>query len=248
MNTYLVCVIRENDAVMIDQLISKLLQDHGWYYTANFSSYGMPNGVDIHTHGLFENFQHRDLQICLPVTADDLEQVAWLFDEIIGEIKKGNHFEANKRYMGILPDHHILSFADAIVGGRKYLRILYPDPQGSLEEFPYDSQLTLLSDGSSLKALHYDIADITNVAEAARFILVLNTEYNINFHPDTVSQDYLSISTGKLVFNQHEAALVDTLSHHCRSVISLPYCIYVIAENMAVVRHAMTPNAWMKNT
>jgi len=94
-----------------------------------------PNGMNVHTHGLEENFKHLDLQICLAMDQRICHQI---LNNAIGEIKAGKKFEAGEKYDDVIeasPAYKDLKlkvlFLEAEEGGRKVLRMIFPEKDGS---------------------------------------------------------------------------------------------------------------------
>lgn len=227
----------------MEKWLQELIDSYGWFYTANFNCTAMPNGVDIHTHGLFEKYDHHDLQVCLPVTYDELETVSGLFRLIIDEIDKGRRFEPGLPYMGLLPEPYTLTFATAIVGGKRYYRLLYPDTNGLLNEFPYATQLQQLTDYEPLLPVYFEPSDLDNIGDVAQFILAINTCYDIIYCPGI---DFLShpmpVEKGPLTENM--AARLSNMIDRCQQVCAGKYDLGKIALKMETVRQAMMPEAW----
>jgi len=100
-------------------------------------------GVDIHTHGLEENFGHKDLQCALPVKClvDEGDETLFsniicdIFRKIMAKIKEGQEFKAGKCYGGILGnDTKIRFLASSDKNGRDMLRVIIPDENGKLHK------------------------------------------------------------------------------------------------------------------
>ena len=99
-----------------------LFRKYGWVVDA------VPRNV--HTHGLPEKYGHRDLQVVLPIEAQDAHKVISI---VVKEIGDGKSFKAGDSL--VLKDDVVLSFADAIEGGRKVLMVGLPT-----KERPADSR------------------------------------------------------------------------------------------------------------
>lgn len=83
---------------------------------------------NYHTHGVFESFRHKDLQIVLPIQ----ENIAGgLFHSVVNEIKAGKVFEEGVEYFGLVHDPNMpMAFKEVWETDRKVLRILIPDRKG----------------------------------------------------------------------------------------------------------------------
>lgn len=123
-----------------------MLKNPGWFTHAVLDDQDSPNGVNIHTHGLQENFNHLDLQIC----ADMHPKYAHLILSNLIEdgIKKGKTYAHGTRttdaiepapeYIGM--KYEVL-FLEANEGNRKVLRIIFPEKDGTFNGDLTDSQL-----------------------------------------------------------------------------------------------------------
>lgn len=124
----------------------EFLKEPGWYahYVGQDPEY--PNGINIHTHGLLENFNHPDLQICVPMDFHIAHQI--LINLIENGIKQGKQYkpgtktqdaiEASPKYIGM--KYEVL-FLEANEGNRKVLRIIFPEKDGTFNGDLTDSQL-----------------------------------------------------------------------------------------------------------
>ena len=105
-----------------------LLEEYGFYMhnvlDPNDSSY-----MNIHTHGIRENFNHLDLQIVYPTS---VETASYLFQFLLHHIKKGKSFENETilpNMLGAKGDYPI-GFCKRVEGDRTVLRIILPDVEG----------------------------------------------------------------------------------------------------------------------
>jgi hypothetical protein len=93
-----------------------------------------PYGSNFHTHFLVENFNHPDLQICLPVPDDNvIHTIHDIFHKTVNEIKKGKKFKSGDIVPDIIENYHVL-FINAIESRRTILRIIFPDENGNLSK------------------------------------------------------------------------------------------------------------------
>lgn len=118
----------------------RLLKDPGWI--THFVGDATPN---IHTHGLVEKFGHPDFQICVGMPP---KHAHTFFTIAIENIKLGASYEANQRYDDIIspaPDYagmkYEVLFLEAEEGGRKVLRMIFPEKDGSFIGKMSDGQM-----------------------------------------------------------------------------------------------------------
>lgn len=233
---------------MMEHWQTMLLENYGWYYSANFAAAGMPNGVDIHTHGLFERFNHYDLQICLPVTTGELDLVSGLFKIVVDEIAAGNRFEPGIPYLGLLAAPIAVSFAFSAVEGKRYLRILYPDIDGQLTAFPFCTQLAQLSDDRALLPVFHEPGDIVDIGDVAHFILALNTAHGLVYHSDINLTTYKLPGDTERAFGTGAVNRLHAVLEKCRQMCGTTYDLAKIAVQMETVRAAMQPTSWINGT
>lgn len=93
--------------------------------------------VNIHTHGIAENFGHPDLQILVPMSNN---QIHSFFNEIVNRIKAGDRFSDGDE----IPDMEKIRAVAATESGRTVIRFIFPDENGSVDpstmEYPYNMQ------------------------------------------------------------------------------------------------------------
>ena len=114
---------------------AEFLKSPGWFVHYIHSEPGVPFGMNVHTHGLKENFDHLDLQICLMM---DQRTTHHILNNAIALIKDGRKFEAGEKYDDIIESspaykgfkYHVL-FLEAEEAGRKVLRMIFPEKDGS---------------------------------------------------------------------------------------------------------------------
>lgn len=115
------------------QTRQEMMDKHGWIVDCVFDSVDSKcqtgTGADIHTHGLVENMNHKDLQIVLPIQA---EKAHGVLCTIVKLIKEGKKFEAGKCYSGILQNNLKVRFVEATEHDRTVLRVILPDQNGKL--------------------------------------------------------------------------------------------------------------------
>lgn len=108
------------------------LEEYGWFAHYVFDNDGeLDEMANLHTHGVWENFGHRDLQIIIPIQP---EVVHGIFANVIAQIKKGRFFQTDKPENNVINNYDV-HFREFEEQGRKVLRIILPDPSG---KFPWD--------------------------------------------------------------------------------------------------------------
>ena len=204
----------------------QMLDTHGWFIHHVFDADQTPNNINYHTHGLRENLDHPDLQLCLPIRQEDAHA---LFELAVAAIRNGDRFEAGKDFADILPNGYRLQFMHVQESGRRVLRMLVPDASGGYSEEPYRQQLELPYDGVPLLPLYYETADISDAADVRMFLQGLICEHRLNFHPDAGFENYIDTATGKPVFRPKDAEHLDRLMEHCFRVCGKKADIYGMA-------------------
>ena len=84
----------------------------------------LPFKVDIHTHGLPENFNHPNVQIILPLEKNIAHGI---LNTVVNIIEDGGCFLPNKIYKKILRGAFEVKFVEAYNHGEKLLRMIIPD-------------------------------------------------------------------------------------------------------------------------
>lgn len=118
-----------------------LLKAVGWFIHYVQGDSDCPNLMNAHTHGLKENFNHPDFQICVPLSQN---HVQGLFGMLFNKIKEGKTFESGKDYADLLENNYVVRFINAREGGREVLRMLIPDVDGTYDKSPYKEQFSKL--------------------------------------------------------------------------------------------------------
>ncbi|HWO98531.1 MAG TPA: DUF4262 domain-containing protein [Bacillus sp. (in: firmicutes)] len=111
-----------------EQWKKQMLEEYGWYMDAIFAEEYDDIHANYHTHGVQENFNHRDFQIVLnmdPEVANDI------FFTLIDDISRGKRFEEGKEYSDLLEGFKV-TFKQYKEMGRDVLRVLLPDEDGVL--------------------------------------------------------------------------------------------------------------------
>lgn len=129
------CEACKNGIGALEEKQKKLLKNPGWYAHYVPGSPDVPFGMNVHTHGLKENFKHPDLQICIGM---DQHTCHHILTNAVNEIKKGKKFEAGEKYDELIessPAYKDLKlkvlFLEAEECGRKVLRLIFPEKDGS---------------------------------------------------------------------------------------------------------------------
>ncbi len=128
------CEACKNGIDAVKKKEAAFLKNPGWFaHYVPDPEY--PYGMNVHTHGLEQNFKHPDLQICLGM---DQRVCHHILNNAIDEIKKGNKFEAGEKYDNVIessPAYKDLKlkvlFLEAEECGRKVLRMIFPEKDGS---------------------------------------------------------------------------------------------------------------------
>ncbi|MFX1704982.1 DUF4262 domain-containing protein [Chitinophaga sp. CC14] len=120
----------------------QLLTEYGWYchLERDEKPHHYPYGINIHTHGIQENFNHPDLQICFDI---NLELALNIFDRMVENIKSGAKYEPDKSYNDVLANGYNILIITAAEGVRRVLRIILPDASGGLNNPDYVRQISL---------------------------------------------------------------------------------------------------------
>jgi hypothetical protein len=102
----------------------------GWIGDYIFGCDDMPYGINAHTHGLAENFDHLDLQVVLDINDRMINNI---FTTCADRIKEGETFEPGVPYAGVLRGY-MVTFAKAKEDDREVLRVILPDKDGNLDK------------------------------------------------------------------------------------------------------------------
>lgn len=120
-----------------------MLNTHGWYV------HYIPedeNLVNIHTHGLFEKFDHDDFQIVVPLPEKTAQVI---FKTFLDRIKGGEKFKSADVVEHIITNYSV-KLIDAIESNRTVLRIILPDKFGKLDKISMESPFHLQYCGISV--------------------------------------------------------------------------------------------------
>lgn len=100
---------------------------NGWVVDLVGGHDDMPFGMDLHTHGLLENYNHPDLQLVLPL---DRKLMNSIIRTCVDMVKDGTKFEPGKPYSKIVKGMDV-GFAEAVEDDRMVLRLIFPDKNGN---------------------------------------------------------------------------------------------------------------------
>lgn len=107
----------------------KMIEECGFFCHYVFDDHEAPLGVNAHTHGLVENFDHDDFQIVAPVPAKSMHGLFWNF---VNRIKEGERFFSGQVVENIAKNYKV-KLVNAEEEGRIVLRIIVPDQLGNYE-------------------------------------------------------------------------------------------------------------------
>jgi len=108
------------------------LKEFGWYVHSVMNDPDYPYSMNIHTHGLLENFKHPDLQICLRISPTVAHAI---LSGAIELIKAGRTFSDGEIVIGdIISGDLPVLFLKRQECGRDVLRIIAPDPTGCIDK------------------------------------------------------------------------------------------------------------------
>jgi hypothetical protein len=103
-----------------------MMKKYGWYVHFVINDESTPFGINYHTHGLTETYNHKDIQICFPLNQ---RIVHGILINIVDEIKDGKTFISGMKYDNIVEGYNV-EFIEAIEGNRRVLRCIIPDSDG----------------------------------------------------------------------------------------------------------------------
>lgn len=129
----------------MQQHFQNLIDEYGW------ASHYVPLDeyhINYHTHGLYENYEHPDLQITLPLDMNSCQGIAI---RIIADIKKGKFFEIGQKYYGYLKEGYPIEFKEFVECDRQVFRVILCDqnkkmPNENVCDKYYKKQYDILDD------------------------------------------------------------------------------------------------------
>ena len=128
------CTCCEKGAAATRAMEQEMVAKVGWYGHYVFDDPSYPFDVNIHTHGIDKKYKHPDLQTCLPLPQEIAHGILW---SVVDQIKAGKKFQAGDKAFDIINNYPV-TFIDAIELERKVLRIILPDPAGTLDKDEMD--------------------------------------------------------------------------------------------------------------
>jgi Domain of unknown function (DUF4262) len=128
-----------------------MLKENGWVAHFVFDDGDFPNRTNYHTHGLADNFQHADLQICLHIQP---KIAHGLFAAAVKNIKNGVVYQAGKEYDQILTGGFTVKFIEVQETDRTLLRMLIPDENGKYDAPFYREQLDTRQNSQQRRQRH----------------------------------------------------------------------------------------------
>lgn len=96
----------------------------------HYVPYNEEGYVSSHTHGVKKSWNHPDFEIVIPVGPETANSIMW---ELVNRVKKGETFEAGKKYDRVIKGFEV-GFAWAVEDGRDVLRVILPDKNGLFPE------------------------------------------------------------------------------------------------------------------
>lgn len=127
----------------------EMLREHGWlmHHVFETSAHEFGGLANQHTHGLEENYGHKDFQMVLPI---DPRITHSLFKTIAERIKAGDEFIEGKEYNNIIQNFNV-HFKEVTENDRTVLRLILPDENGKTPtdkdcKKPYNRQYETLND------------------------------------------------------------------------------------------------------
>lgn len=107
----------------------KLMNKYGWIMHYVFDC-PTETGVDIHTHGLVDSFNHQEIQMTLPLNDSVANKI---ITNCVNKIKSGMVFESGHDYADIIESYQVRFVT---VGDN--LRMILPDEDGNLDKETMD--------------------------------------------------------------------------------------------------------------
>lgn len=123
-----------------------LLEEFGWYAHVVESGDKTPYSYNYHTHGFEGLFNHKNIQIVIPMPPERAHDFATI---IVNEIKSGKRFSTGVDYPDLAGNGFMVRFIDAMECGRSVLRMLVPDKAGKYEGY-FAKQLTMLDNNDGV--------------------------------------------------------------------------------------------------
>lgn len=104
------------------------IKQYGWYAHIIIDEQKCPYHVNIHTHHVFESFNHLDFQICFKLDPNILHTI---LINTVEAVQNGKSFKPGDIAFDIIENYPV-TFIKKQEEGRDVLRIIIPDESGCL--------------------------------------------------------------------------------------------------------------------
>jgi len=125
----------------VKRMEQEAMEKEGWYAHIVQDDPRTPYGLNYHTHGMVESFDHPDLQVVLKI---DPRTVHSCIHNVVKQIKAGKKFKHGDRADEVIRSaidiEYQVMFVNAVEGGRNVLRVIFPDAAGNLEPQDMDPE------------------------------------------------------------------------------------------------------------
>ncbi len=108
--------------------MQKMMEEHGWVAHHVFDDQHTPWGVNVHTHGFPDKFQHPDVQIVMPMDYMQAQGILWATTRYL-EAHPGVQLTPGTLVHGII-DSYPVECISAWESGRPVVRLCFPDVHG----------------------------------------------------------------------------------------------------------------------
>lgn len=107
------------------------MAEYGWvvHFVKDEDS---PTGLNIHTHGLQESFDHPDLQVVLPIPTNIIQPI---LHTIVDRIKAGERFSDGETIENVISNGLSVKMVNAKESDREVLRVIFPDQLGNCDSW-----------------------------------------------------------------------------------------------------------------
>jgi hypothetical protein len=131
-----------NDPKAYEEKLRRIKEEGPGWYAHYVPDEAYPLGVNIHTHGFPEKYNHPDIQLCVPMPQQQAHSLLWGFVSTIEEKRESDPAwvaPEGARVSGFLKNHDVL-FLPVEECGRTVLRVILPDPGNQFSTEPYCQQ------------------------------------------------------------------------------------------------------------
>lgn len=111
---------------------SEKMSEHGWIIHYVGADENSPTGLNIHTHGLQETYDHLDLQVVLPIPQQIVQPI---LHTIVDRIKDGEKFGDGDTIENVIGNGLTVKMVSANENNRPVLRVIFPDQTGSCDSW-----------------------------------------------------------------------------------------------------------------